>query len=399
MTDYLLQLTPPLSLLLLLLLIAQSQLLKPLGARTIYALWSTVPLFLLLSVVSPLLPLQSAPQALQRYQVSVQQLVTSAAAVNWLFWLWLAGVMVCVSFLLLGYLNNRALFKRATPVPHSSLPVGCRLASDNTGPYITGFLSPAIVLPHDFFSRYDALQQKLILQHELTHWQRGDLHLNYLALFVVSLFWFNPLVWLAYKQYRQAQELACDALATKYAGKAEKIAYGYALLSSTQQTPQYGWLLTHHYGDFNTMKQRIMQLQNQHGLSKTVVAGTMALVIATTLLLQQPVLAGSNKTQPLAPVVRIEPRYPVTAAKQGISGFVRMTFDVNGNGEVENVKVVKSSPKEIFDKEAVVALQKWRYTATGAVHKGQQVQLDFELDVVAADMERISVTPPPPKKG
>lgn len=399
MTDYLLQLTPLLSLLLLLLLIAQSLLLTPLGARTIYALWSAVPVLLLLSVLSPLLPVNSAPQALQRYQVGLQQLATSAATINWLFWLWLAGVVVCISFLLLGYLSNRALFKRATPVHHTFAPVNCRLASDNAGPYITGFLSPAIVLPHDFFSRYDALQQKLILQHELTHWQRGDLHLNYLALFVVSVFWFNPLVWLAYQQYRQAQELACDALVTKYAGKAEKIAYGYALLSITQQTPQYGWPLTHHYGDFNTMKQRIMQLQNQHGLSKTVVAGTMALVIATTLLLQQPVLAGSNKTQPLAPVMRIEPGYPVSAVKQGVTGFVRMTFDVSADGTVKNVNVVKSSPQGVFDKEAVKALQQWRYTATGAEHKGQQVQLDFELDVVKAEVERISVTPPPPEKG
>ena len=147
------------------------------------------------------------------------------------------------------------------------------------------------------------------------------------------------------------------------------------------------------------MKQRIMHLKNQRGLSKSIVLSTMALVLATTLLVQQPVLAGSNNTQELAPVMRIEPRYPIQAAKQGITGFVRMTFDINKAGEVNNVQVVKSSPESVFDKEAIKALQQWRYTATGAEHKAQLVQLDFELDVVASGIERISVMPPVPPKG
>ena len=393
MTDYLLQLTLPLSLVLLLLLAAQQLLLKPLGARTVYALWAAVPLLLLLSVLSPLLPVFTAPTVVQRYQVGLQQLSTTAATVNWLFWLWLAGVALCISFLLLSYLYNRALIKRARPVQHSAVPFSCRLAGNNTGPYITGFILPRIILPHDFFSRFDALQQQLILQHELTHWRRGDLHLNYLALIVVSVFWFNPLVWLAYQQYRQAQELACDAVVTKEASKAEKIAYGYALLSSTQQPPLYWWPLTHHYGDFNTMKQRIMQLQRQQGLSKTVVLGAMALVVTATLLVQQPVLAGSNKTQELAPVTRIEPRYPIQAAEQGIVGYVHVKFDVDAQGKVLNASVVKSNPERVFDKEALRALEQWQYTATGRVHKDQLVHLDFELDITEPDMERLSVTP------
>ena len=393
MTDYLLQLTLPLSLVLLLLLAAQQLLLKPLGARTVYALWAAVPLLLLLSVLSPLLPVFTAPPVVQRYQVGLQQLSTTAATVNWLFWLWLAGVALCISFLLLSYLYNRALIKRARPVQHSAVPFSCRLAGNNTGPYITGFILPRIILPHDFFNRFDELQQQLILQHELTHWRRGDLHLNYLALIVVSVFWFNPLVWLAYQQYRQAQELACDAVVTKEASKAEKIAYGYALLSSTQQPPLYWWPLTHHYGDFNTMKQRIMQLQRQQGLSKTVVLGAMALVVTATLLVQQPVLAGSNKTQELAPVTRIEPRYPIQAAEQGIVGYVHVKFDVDAQGKVLNASVVKSNPERVFDKEALRALEQWQYTATGRVHKDQMVQLDFQLDITEPDMERLSVTP------
>jgi bla regulator protein blaR1 len=399
MTDYLLQLSVPLSLLLVLLVATQKHLLKQFGPRTTYALWATVPMLLMVAISTPLIPALANAQSLQRYQVGVQQLTGAASSINWLLWLWLSGVAFCIGFILLSYASSRALFNRAKPVHVRTSSVSCRQADYAAGPYISGLLSPYIVLPADFFQRFDPTQQQLILQHELTHWRRGDVHLNYVALLIVSLFWFNPLVWLAYVQYRNVQELVCDAVVTKHASPAQRIAYGYALLSSTQQSPSYGWPLTHHYGEFNIMKQRIMQLQQQQGFSKAVVSGAMALVIVSTLLLQQPVLAGTNKAKPLAAVTRVEPRYPLQAAQQGISGYVQIKFDVDAQGKVVNASVIKSSPEQVFDKEALHALQQWRYTATGVEHKAQRIQLDFELDVPHPDMERVSVTPPPPKKG
>ncbi|WP_372627431.1 TonB family protein [Arsukibacterium sp.] len=399
MIDFLLQLTLPVSLLLILLIATQQLLLKRLGAATMYALWATVPLLLLISMLLSHVALPVDTLLVKRYQVSLQQASIVVQGANWLLWFWLAGISLCLSFLLLSFLNNRALLKRAKPLQLTSVPIKCWLADNDAGPFITGFMTPCILLPQDFFTRFSSVQQQLILQHEQTHWRRGDLHLNYLALIVVSVFWFNPLVWLGYRQYRQAQELACDALVIRDAGKEEKIAYGYALLSSTQQAPQYWCPLIHYYGDFNTMKQRIMHLKNQKGLSKAAVAAVMALVVAFTLLIQQPVLAGSNKVQQLVPVKRIEPRYPIQAAEQGISGFVVLKFDVTAKGDVTNAQVIKSEPSQVFDKESLRALQQWQYNATGEAHKDLMVQLDFELDVIEPGIERISVTPPAPPKG
>ena len=338
------------------------------------------------------MPKVAAVGAIERYQVGIQQLSATADSINWLFWCWLAGVVLCGMFLLFSYISGRAQFNRATPLNGINATASCRQADNSSGPYITGLITPRIVLPHDFFSRFDATQQQLILQHELTHWRRGDLHLNYLALVLVSLFWFNPLVWLAYRQYRNAQELACDAVVTQNASKAERIAYGYALLSSTQQPSIHGWPLTHHYGDYYSMKQRILQLQQQQGFSKTLVLVAMAAVLSTGLLINQPVFAGVDKGDELAPTMRIEPRYPLQAAQQGISGYVQIKFDVDGEGNVQNAQVIKAMPEKTFEKEAVKAIMQWKYNATGKVHKEQLVQLDFELDT-PADMERINVTP------
>jgi bla regulator protein blaR1 len=393
MTDYLLQLSLPLSVLLLLLVAMQKLLLNHFGARTLYALWAAVPLLLLVSALTPLLPQFVDATAIKRYQVGIQQLTAAADNANWLFWLWLTGVLLCSGFLLLSYISGRVQFNRATALTGNSMPPHCRQASGNVGPYITALITPHILLPNDFFHRFDATQQRLILQHELTHWRRGDLHLNYLALAIVSLFWFNPLVWLSYRQYRHAQELACDAVVTQYASNAERIAYGYALLSSAQPSSANWSPLTHHYADFNTMKQRITQLQRQQGLSKTLVLAGMALLLGATLILQQPAQAGADKATQLTAVSRVEPRYPLAAAQQGITGYVQIQFDVDAQGNVINADVIKAVPEKIFVKEALFAVQQWKYTATGQLHKAQRVQLDFELDTTPADMERINVVP------
>lgn len=398
MINTLLETSLPLSVLLAALLLIQRTLVSQLGAVNLYALWLAVPVFLLVKLAAAVVSHSGFQGTIDYFTVSLPALTVPEQLNGWLqssFWLtsiWVTGMVVCITALGVSYMLSRVTFYRAASVSIRGFS-GCRQAHDQSGPWITGFRSPKVLLPNDFFTRFDPTQQQLILQHELTHWRRGDLHLNYLALGLVSIFWFNPLVWLAYRYYRQAQELACDAVVTRNAGKSERIAYGYALLSNTQQSPQFWWPLTHHYGDFNTMKQRIIQLQRQHGFSKTILLSTMALVVAGTLLLQQPLLADGAKSAAPTPVMRIEPRYPIQAAQQSIDGYVQLKFDIDAHGKVSNVRVVKSSPEQVFDKEAIRALEQWTYSATGVTHKDQLVQLDFALDLEQYDLERVKVTP------
>src|SRR3546814_11504438 len=78
-------------------------------------------------------------------------------------------------------------------------------------PAAMGWLRPAIVLPADFDSRYDARQRALMLTHERMHIVRGDLHANAFAAALRCMFWFNPLLHFVASRFGHAQELACDA--------------------------------------------------------------------------------------------------------------------------------------------------------------------------------------------
>lgn len=85
------------------------------------------------------------------------------------------------------------------------------------------------------------------------------------------------------------------------------------------------------------------------------------------------------------PIVRINPKYPIVAAREGKEGWVILSFSINELGGVEDVHVVNAEPKRIFDKEAKRALRKWKYKAkivNGVAQKQENltVQLDFSLD-------------------
>jgi protein TonB len=95
--------------------------------------------------------------------------------------------------------------------------------------------------------------------------------------------------------------------------------------------------------------------------------------------------AGFGRDGDATPIVRIEPKYPIQAARDGKEGWVKLSFTINEIGGVEDVTVIEAQPKRIFDKEAKRALRKWKYKPKVVDGKpmrqpGLTVQLDFKMD-------------------
>ena len=89
--------------------------------------------------------------------------------------------------------------------------------------------------------------------------------------------------------------------------------------------------------------------------------------------------------QDARPIVRVNPKYPMDAIRNGTQGWVKLAFDISEIGQVINVKVIDSEPKRVFDKAARQALRKWKYRAKsidGKQVKQQNftVQLDFNME-------------------
>lgn len=84
------------------------------------------------------------------------------------------------------------------------------------------------------------------------------------------------------------------------------------------------------------------------------------------------------------PIVRVDPRYPVPALSAGTEGFVSLSFGVSASGEVVNIKITDSHPRNTFDRSAKQALRKWRYqpkmvSGSPVGMEGLAVRLDFTL--------------------
>ena len=94
---------------------------------------------------------------------------------------------------------------------------------------------------------------------------------------------------------------------------------------------------------------------------------------------------GLNTDGDATPIVRINPRYPPEAARDGINGWVLLRFTIDETGGVTDVEVIDSNPRRIFDNEARRALLRWKYKpkiidGKAVAQPGMTVQLDFNLD-------------------
>ena len=79
------------------------------------------------------------------------------------------------------------------------------------------------------------------------------------------------------------------------------------------------------------------------------------------------------------PIKRINPDYPLEAAKRGQFGYVKLRYLVNEQGEVTVIDTLDAYPDNVFETASKRALKRWRYEPTGQSYL-QTVKMEFSLD-------------------
>ena len=100
------------------------------------------------------------------------------------------------------------------------------------GPLAFGLVEKYIAVPTNFFRDYAPRERELALEHEISHHESGDLAANFVGLMILSLHWFNPVVWFAWIAFRQDQETACDARVLAKSGRDVRAVYGRTIAKS-----------------------------------------------------------------------------------------------------------------------------------------------------------------------
>lgn len=77
---------------------------------------------------------------------------------------------------------------------------------------------------------------------------------------------------------------------------------------------------------------------------------------------------------------RKEPSYPISAARNGLSGCTALIIGINKDGKVLDYKIKNSYPKGVFDNHALAALKKWKWSATEKNIDRTPVLTSIQLD-------------------
>jgi TonB family protein len=138
--------------------------------------------------------------------------------------IWLTGVLLTLSLLVVGLVRLRRVAATARPLVvgpwvHLTTEIaqaaGLRtpivlLQTDHPSLLVTwGWRRPKIILPAAARGWADQ-RARIVLCHELAHIRRGDWAAQMLGELLRAIYWFNPLVWIACRRLRQESEYACD---------------------------------------------------------------------------------------------------------------------------------------------------------------------------------------------
>ncbi len=191
--------------------------------------------------------LTSNPTPVEDAEITETPINAPAATPDPLIAMWLMGAFAICGYAAWGTVRNMRLVRCSTEVNDPDLQEAldelCRRAnlrrrprllasSDATTAMLVGGKGYSIVLPESSLTQGSLSDQRLMIAHEVAHIARRDLWWFGLASLVQSLFFFNPMVWIAARCSRLDHESATDQDASRLAGGPIQT-YAHMLLRAT----------------------------------------------------------------------------------------------------------------------------------------------------------------------
>lgn len=142
--------------------------------------------------------------------------------------LWFFGVAALLGWSAVSYLRLRRRVATAVRLEDNLYQSEAVLS-----PFVLGLVHPRMYLP--FYLDQDTMEH--VVAHERAHIQRRDHWWKLLAFVLLSVYWFNPLLWLAYLLLCRDIELTCDAKVVRGMEPQQRADYSQALLSCSVRRP------------------------------------------------------------------------------------------------------------------------------------------------------------------
>lgn len=134
---------------------------------------------------------------------------------------WLFGIAAMLVYSLFSLLRLKRRLVGAVPL-RENIYLADRIAT----PFVIGVIRPKIYLPSTLSER----EQEYITLHEQTHIRRFDHIVKIASFLVLTVHWFNPLVWVAFILFGKDMEMSCDEAVMRKMGGDIRADYSASLL-------------------------------------------------------------------------------------------------------------------------------------------------------------------------
>lgn len=163
-----------------------------------------------------------------------------------LFTLWLIGVILFILYaIVLNFKNWRRLkdkedvddsviiqvYKNCQHKLHIKKDIPLLTTFQVHSPALIGVFKPYLLIPKDVLNNLSVDQLQHVILHELIHYKRKDLVINWIISFLHIVHWFNPIIWYGFHQMRLDREAACDASVLSYLNPKEYREYGATIIT------------------------------------------------------------------------------------------------------------------------------------------------------------------------
>ena len=188
--------------------------------------------------------------------------------------IWLVGVFAMLVYGLISYIRLR---KNVSASVCDTKNKNVYFCDDIDTPFILGVFKPKIYIP----SGLTAEQVEYIIMHERAHLKRRDHFWKPIAFILLSVYWFNPVIWSAYVLLCRDIESACDEKVIKNMLNHEKKHYSETLVSCSVQRRMV-MVCPLAFGEVG-VKQRIKSILNYKKPAFWVVVLSLVLISAVAV--------------------------------------------------------------------------------------------------------------------
>jgi len=278
-------------------------------------------------------------------------------------YIWILGIVALLVYSFVSVLLLKRQLKGAQLIEKNIFE-----AKNIKTPFVLGLISPKIYLPVGLSKE----EQDYILFHEKTHIHRKDHIIKVLAFLTLSLYWFNPLVWTAFRLMSTDMELSCDERVLREMNVDIKKPYANSLLSlATERHLLSGSPLA--FGEGN-VKVRIKNVLNYKRPTFWVVAVALAVTIVVAVgLFTNPISAKPDDNTLTSRLLKNKTEYVGNNSKVG--GIISLlTFPKN---------IVYDSFELFTDSEPfAITVNLKTDTETKKLYSGEANQQQFENNAI-----------------